>query len=169
MDTLTAIMKRRSIRAYTDKKISAADIKTLLRAAMMAPTARNAQEWEFIVVRDKNTFKKIVRVLPNGAMLEGADCAIIVCADKNKELSPGYWIGDCGAAAQNILLAATELGIASVGLGVQPKEERRAGIKKFFALPDNIEPFCVVSLGYPAESKYAPDRYDEAKVHYEKW
>lgn len=169
MDTLKAIYTRRSIRKFTDKKISDADIKTLLKAAMMAPTGRNIQEWEFMVIRDKDTFKKLMEVHPHATMLNTADAVIIVCANLENELAPSFWIGDCGASVQNILLAATELGIGSVWLGVQNNEERANGIKKLFNLPAKIMPFNMIALGYPDEKKDDIDRYDEAKIHYEKW
>jgi len=169
MQTLEAIFKRRSIRKFTEQKIKDDDIKTLLRAAMMAPTARNAQEWEFIVIRSKETFAKIMEVHPYASMLQQADAAIAVCANLSKEHIPGYWVGDCGAATQNILLAATELGIGSVWLGVQAVKERRDGIKKVLNLPDGIEPFCIIALGYPGEARDQADRYDKAKVHHENW
>jgi len=169
MQTLEAIFKRRSIRKFTNQKIKDEDIKTLLRAAMMAPTARNAQEWEFLVIRDKKTFDRIMAVHPHAGMLDSADTAIVVCGNLQKEYYPGYWVGDCGAATQNILLAATELGIASVWLGVQAAKDRRDGVKKVLNLPDGIEPFCIIALGYPAETRDQADRYDKAKVHYENW
>jgi nitroreductase len=169
METLEAIFKRRSIRKFTDKQISESDIKTLLKAAMMTPTAVNAQEWEFLVIRDKEKLAAITQIHEHSQMLKQADAAIIICANIEKEILPGYWIGDCGACAQNILLAATALGIGSVWLGVQPNDKRVEDFKKLFALPAHIMPFNVIALGYPAETKEDVDRYDEAKVRYEKW
>lgn len=169
MQTLEAIHKRRSIRKFTDKPIAKEDLQTLLKAAMMAPTARNAQEWEFLVVTDKDTLKKIAEVHPYASMLPGAQAAILVFGNMDKELIPGYWVGDCGAATQNILLAATELGIGSVWLGVQAVQERAEELNKVFTFPANIKPFNIIALGYPAEDKEPVDRFDPAKVHYEKW
>jgi nitroreductase len=169
MDTLAAINKRRSIRKFTDKAIPEADLKILLKAAMMAPTGRNIQEWEFLVIRDKQTLAKITEIHPYAKMLLEAPAAIIVCANMDKENAESFWVGDCGAASQNILLAATELGIGSVWLGVQNNKERFEGIKKLFNLPANIMPFNIIALGYAAETKESMDRYDESKVHYEKW
>jgi nitroreductase len=169
MKTMEAIFKRRSIRKFTDKKIMDKQIKTLLEAAMMAPTAVNAQEWEFLVIRDKKQLIEITKIHPHAQMLKQATAAIIICGNIKKEYFPGYWIGDCGACAQNILLAATDIGLGSVWLGVQPNKKRVQDIKKLFKLPKHIMPFNVIALGYPAEKKKLENRYDHKKVHYEKW
>ena len=169
MKTLEAIFKRRSIRQYKPGEISQQDIETLLKAAMAAPTARNCQEWEFVGVRDKKMFKKMLEIHPYARMLEHADCAIVVCGNTQREHAPGYWMADCGAATQNILLAATSLGIGSVWLGVYPNEERMAGVAKILGLPDHVKPLNIIALGYPDEKKEDVDRFDPAKIHEEKW
>lgn len=169
MKVMEAILKRRSIRQFTNQPIAKDDLTTLLRAAMMAPTARNCQEWEFVVVRDKNTFKEMMHVHPYAKMLEQAACAIIVCGNTQREHAPGYWMADCGAATQNILLAATSLGIGSVWLGVYPNEERMNGLAQILGLPDYVKPLNIIALGYPAEKKEDLDRFDPAKIHIEKW
>ena len=169
MKLMEAVLKRRSIRQFTDRPIAQDDLNTLLRAAMMAPTARNCQEWEFVVVRNKETFKKMMHVHPYAKMLEQADCAIIVCGNTQREHAPGYWMADCGAATQNILLAATSLGIGSVWLGVYPNEERMKGLAALLGLPDYVKPLNIIALGYPAEKKEEVDRFDPAKIYTEKW
>lgn len=167
MKTLEAIFKRRSIRQYKPGEISQQDIETLLKAAMAAPTARNCQEWEFVVVRDKNMFKKMLEIHPYARMLEHADCAIVVCGNTQREHAPGYWMADCGAATQNILLAATELGIGSVWLGVYPNQDRMDGLSRLLKLPAHVKPLNIISLGLPAEHPAEVDRFDPAKIHYE--
>lgn len=169
MKVMEAILKRRSIRQFTNQPIAKDDLTTLLRAAMMAPTARNCQEWEFVVVRDKNTFKEMMHAHPYAKMLEQAACAIIVFGNTQREHAPGYWMADCGAATQNILLAATSLGIGSVWLGVYPNEERMNGLAQILGLPDYVKPLNIIALGYPAEKKEDLDRFDPAKIHVEKW
>lgn len=169
MKVMEAILKRRSIRQFTKQPLAKDDLTTLLRAAMMAPTARNCQEWEFVLVRDKNTFKKIMHVHPYAKMLEQADCALIVCGNTQREHAPGYWMADCGAATQNILLAATSLGIGSVWLGVYPNEERMHGLAQILGLPEYVKPLNIIALGYPNEQKEDVDRFDPDKIHIEKW
>ena len=169
MNTLEAINKRRSIRKFTGKALTQQQIETLLRAAMLAPTARNAQEWDFVVVRDRATLDKLMAVHPYAHMLSTADCAIIVCGNTQREHAPGYWPGDCGAATQNNLLAATDMGIGSVWLGVYPTQERMDAVGQVIALPAHVKPFNIIALGLPDEKKEEVDRFDPAKVHYEKW
>lgn len=169
MNTLEAIAKRRSIRKFTDKALSRGQIDTLLKAAMLAPTARNCQEWDFVVVRERAVLDKLMQAHPYAQMLSGADCAIIVCGNTSREMAPGYWPGDCGAATQNILLAAADMGLGSVWLGVYPTQERMQAIAQILGLPGDVHPFNIIALGYPDEQKEEVDRFDPAKVHYEKW
>ena len=169
MNTLETINKRRSIRKFTDKALSQQQIETLLKAAMLAPTARNAQEWDFIVVRDRAVLNKLAKAHPYAQMLSTADCAIIVCGNTHRETAAGYWPGDCGAASQNILLAATDMGLGSVWLGVYPTPERMNAVGAVIGLPEHVKPFNIIALGDPDEKKEDVDRFDPAKVHYEKW
>lgn len=169
MNTLEAITKRRSIRKFTDKPLTQEQLETLLEAAMFAPTARNCQEWEFVVVRDRSVLNRLMKAHPYAQMLSTADCAIVVCGNTSRETFAGYWPGDCGAATQNILLAATDMGLGSVWLGVYPNQERMTDIVRILALPENVLPFNIIALGHPAETKEDVNRFDPAKVHYEKW
>ena len=169
MNTLEAIFKRRSIRKFTSQKISQQQLEILLKSAMMAPTARNCQEWEFVLIREKGTLQKLMQVHPHAQMLSTADCALVVCGDTRREWEAGYWIGDCAAATQNILLAATDLSIGSVWLGVYPNPQRMRDIGKVLELPNEILPFNIIALGYPDEEKEEVDRFDSNKIHLEKW
>ncbi|MDR0953512.1 MAG: nitroreductase family protein [Elusimicrobiota bacterium] len=169
MQLLDAINKRRSIRQFTGQPITDEQLQTILNAAMMAPTGRNIQEWEFLVIKDKETLLKIIEVHPYTQMLTEAACAIIVCGNMQKDDAESFWIGDCGAASQNILLTATDLGLGSCWCGVQNSKERTDGIRKLFNLPSHIMPFNVIAIGRPAETRETPQRFDSEKVHYEKW
>lgn len=170
MDTMEAIFKRRSIRKYiAGKKVTREQIEKLLSAAMMAPTARNIQEWEFLVVEEPATLKAIMGVHPYAAALATAPAAIIVCANTDIDAGKTYWRGDCGAATQNILLAATALGLGTLWMGLECAPERAENIKKLFNLPKNIEPFALLALGYAGEEKGEVNRFDAKKIHYEKW
>ncbi len=167
---MDVIFQRRSIRKFTAEKVSDELVKKLLQAAMAAPSAGNQQPWEFIVVRDKTTFEKIMQIHPYSSPLKEANVAIVVCGDTFREKKhPGYWVQDCSAATQNILLEAQHLGLGAVWLGVHPVEERVIGLKNIFKLPQSVIPLSIVAIGYPAEQKGPADRFDEAKVRYEKW
>ena len=116
---MKTIYKRRSIRQYTDKKISIGDLEKLLKAGMNAPSAHNQKPYDFIVVTDKATLKKLSETGPYCSMLENAAAAIVVVSVADKETTP-YWQADCGAVVENILLEATDLGIGSCWIGEYP-------------------------------------------------
>jgi len=168
-EILDAIFTRRSIRSYTDKEISEESMNTILKAAMYAPSARNFQPWRFIVVRDRKNLKKIQEVQPYNTLLEHAKAAVIICAQFETDMHKLFFQQDCGAAIENLMLAAHGLGIGSVWLGVYPREQLIKGIAKAFGLPKDVVPIGVVALGYPAEEKPDPERFDQSKIHYEQW
>lgn len=168
---MNAIFKRRSIRKYTSQKVTDDQVEQLLRAAMAAPSARNSQPWEFIVARSQDTFAQIMQIHPYSYMLKQASVAIIVCGNKDREIMKGtdYWVQDCSASVENILIQAADMGLGSVWLGVYPREERVKGLADIFNLPPHITPLAIVSVGYPAEEINFIDRFDIEKVHFEKW
>ena len=164
-----ALLKRRSIRRYNSKPVDKSDIRLMLKAGMYAPSARNEQPWHFMVIDDRGLLDKIREVHPYASMLSGAALAILVCGDEHLELSKGYWPVDCSAATQNILLAAHELGLGAVWLGVYPRQERQSAINKIFELPSHVRPFSLISIGHPAEEKYVPDRFKENRIRWNEW
>jgi len=164
------IFERRSIRNYTGSAISDDILEKIFRAAMAAPSAGNQQPWEFILIRDRNTMVDITKVHPHSQMLNEAQLAIVVCADLDKEKKYyGYWVQDCAAATENILIEAQHLGIGSVWLGVYPDEGRVKDIKELLSIPERVIPLSIISLGYPAEKKDPSARYDKLRIHAEKW
>jgi len=169
METIEAINTRRSIRKYTDKPVPDETVEKILRAAMMAPSAGNQQPWHFIVVRDREILNEIPLVHPYSKMLAKAQVAIVVCGDMDLQKHEGYWIQDCSAATENLLLAAHALGLGAVWLGVYPREDRVKGISGLMGLPENIKPLSLVSIGYPGEEKPHPDRYDPSRIHHDRW
>ena len=163
------IIKRRSIRKYKSQKIERQKLETILRAAMYAPSAVNKQPWHFIIVDDKNIMSRVMEIHPSSKMLATASHAILVCGNENLQHDKGYWIADCGAATQNLLLAATFLGIGSCWIGVYPREKRIQAFSELFNLPKHVKPFALVSLGYPDEEKEIPERYKPERIYYNTW
>ncbi len=161
------IFARRSIRKYTDEPVSEADTKTLLEAAMAAPSASNRKPWAFIVVTKRETLDALAEAHPHGKMLFEATLCIAVCGDLTE--MERYWVQDCSAATENLLLAATALDLGAVWLGVYPREERIAAVREVLSIPEHITPLNLISIGHPAEEKEARTQYDESRVHYEQW
>lgn len=170
---MSIIFERTSIRKYTNEPVSEEQVELLLKAGMAAPSARNLQPWEFVVIQNKETLNKIAQIGLNANMLSEAPLAIVVCADMNKDFyttrNIKFWIQDCSAATENIMLQAVELGLGSVWIGTYPKEEMVEPVTKLLNLPENIVPFSVISIGYPAEKVQPKDKFDKNKIHYEKW
>lgn len=173
MDITEAIFARTSVRDYQDKEISRTDILRLFKAAMAAPSARNVQPWHFMAITERAVLEDLADALPNAPMLARAPLGILVAADlfEAEAGTPGkdYWVQDCSAAAQNILLAALDLGLGAVWLGVHPVEERVKGVKGILKLPDHIAPLCMIAAGYPARPAAGKDKFREERVHWEKW
>lgn len=166
---MKAILSRRSIRKYTPDKVPEKDLRELLEAAMAAPSAGNEQPWHFIVIDDRDILRQIPSFHPYSHMLKEATVAILVCGDETLEKYKGYWVQDCSAATENILIAVEEKGLGAVWLGVYPVEERVAGLRRLLGIPDQVIPFSLIPVGYPAEHKEPANRYNEARVHRNKW
>jgi nitroreductase len=166
---MDAIFRRRSVRKYTSQDVTEEEVARLLRAAMAAPSAGNEQPWQFVVVRQRDTLRAITEFHEYAAMLLEAPVAIVVCGDLRLEKHKGFWVQDCSAAVQNILVEATDMGLGSVWLGVHPRERRVAGLRKLLGLPEEVIPLAVVALGHAGEEKAPADRYEARRVHHEKW
>ena len=163
------VLSRRSIRKYTDEPVNDDVVERLLRAAMAAPSAGNQQPWEFIVIRDRDVLAAIPGVHPYSSMVPKAQLAILICGDRGKERWPQYWEQDCSAATENLLIAAAQLGLGAVWLGVHPLEERVDGMRALLGTPRAITPFSLVPVGWPAEEKAPSDRYEPDRVHHDRW
>lgn len=169
MDALETIFTRRSIRRYTNDPVSDEDVTLLLRAAMAAPSARNSQPWHFIVVRDQALREGIARFSPHAQMAPGAPLCIVVCVNLSDEKITDYWPQDCGAAIQNLMLAARARDIGTVWTGVYPREERVKAARELFRLPECVVPMAIVVVGHPAQPFTEKDRYNPLRVHQEFW
>lgn len=163
------ILTRTSIRQYTEQTVEQEKIDILLRAGMAAPTAVNAQPWHFIVVNDKEKLAELAAANPRAKMLQTAPLAIVVCGDMSKTLDGTgreFWIQDCSAATENILLAAHALGLGAVWTAVYPMEERLQPVSDALKLTDRLIPLCTIVIGYPAESPAPKDKWKPENVSY---
>jgi nitroreductase len=169
METIEAILTRRSIRKYSSQKVAPGHVKELLNAGMHAPTARNIKPWHFVVVNEREMLDRLSRAHPYAAMLQEAPLAILVAGDKNLQPMDAYLVQDCSAATQNILLAAHALGLGAVWLGLYPREERMQAVGALLEIPAHILTVTLLSVGYPAEQPAHPERWDEERIHYNKF
>lgn len=166
---LNNILERTSVRSYLDKSIEEDKIEKLLRAGMAAPTAVNKQPWHFVVVTDKSLLQKLAKANPYAEMVARAPLAIVVCGDMTKALDGNareFWVQDCSAASENILLAATGLGLGSVWTGTYPSEERCAAVSEVLGLPETLIPLNTIVIGYPDGEVTPKDKWQESNISY---
>jgi len=164
---LESIFARRSIRKYTGAPVDRAALEKLLEAGMAAPSSNDRKPWHFVVIEDRAALAKLAELHPHGKMLRDAAAAIAVCGDTT--VAPDFWIQDCSAATENILVAVAALGLGAVWLGCHPREDRVASIRTALGIPPHIGILSLISIGHPAEKKEPRTQYDEKRVHHEKW
>ena len=166
-ELIKTIFSRRSIRRYTEDSVPEEKVKTILEAAMAAPSASNKKPWHFVVVTERDTLNRLADAHKYGKMLHEAPLCIVVCGDES--VAQRFWQQDCSAATQNILLAAQALGLGSVWCGVYPSEERVKEISEILGIMAPVKPLNLIAVGYPAEKKDPRTQYDGSRVHREHW
>lgn len=177
MEMMEGLMTRRSVRKYTDQKIDKATLTEIIRAAQYAPTAHNRQPWEFLVVDDREVLANLRHIQRWTSFAKDAACVVFVLGDvsqsfnRDKENEKWSFVDvDCAIATENLMLAAWARGIGSCYCGAAPMQKVVDALKERLHLPDNIRPFAIVPMGYPAETPKQPeDRYHPEKIHWGKW
>jgi len=171
-DTLDTIHSRKSVRNYTQEGVDKDTLQVLVKAGMAAPSAMDKRPWSFVVVTKKDVLAKLADTLAYGQMLKSAAAAIVVCGRLDKSLpnvEEGFWVQDCSAATENILLAAESLGLGAVWLGVYPSGQRVAGVRNVLSIPDQVVPLNVISIGHPTGVEKPKDKFDPSNMHWDKW
>jgi nitroreductase len=167
METEKAIITRRSIRKFIHKPIEEEKIERLIKDAMEAPSGVNAQPWEFFVIKDKKVQDQFRYASPYANY--NSDLIIIVAGNKKRFFQGmednGLWIEDCSAATENILLSATDQGLASVWCALFPDPVRMEKAREILKAGEEIVPFAIVHLGYSDIEPAVRSKYDEKKVH----
>ncbi|WP_296880004.1 nitroreductase family protein [Thomasclavelia sp.] len=163
---LEAIKTRQSIRKYQDKAVEMEKIDIILEAAMNAPTARNTQEWEFMVITNRDALDKMTELSPYTTMMKEAPVAILVYANMQKAINHEYALINCAAAIENLIIEATHLELGTCWCGIAPVDERIEKFKQYFNLTDDQYPVGVVAIGYSNEKKPLINTYDATKVKY---
>lgn len=175
------MMNRKSVRSFTDQKLTQEQIETLLRCAMAAPSGSNIQPWSFVVLQDKSRYETIFEGNFNLRVFNQAAAVFVLCADTTVTRQPrdgqgapvtvpnGTWRDDMGAVTENLLLAAESMGLGAVWTAGYPYKERYMTVKKELGLPDNVLPYCIVPVGYPAGDDQPKDKWKPERIHYENW
>ena len=170
-DFWSVVNSRTSVRQWQDKPVAKADIEDILRAGMSAPTAMNKQPWRFLVITDAKERNALADKIGRGDMIRKAPAIIVVCGDMS-DAFPGdardFWVEDCSAASENILLAITAKGLGGVWTGAYPTK-RSQEIHDALALPENIIPLNVILFGYPKDTPTPKDKWKPENIHWEKW
>lgn len=165
MNVTEAIRARRSIRKYqAGAVIPREHLRLMLEAAMMAPSACNTRPWEFVVAQSDGMKQQLASLHPYARHLTGASAGIVVCArpDCQEGIARGFFPQDCGAAIENLLLQAVELGYGGCWCGIYPHMARVEAFAQ--ALGVQSRPLALVTLGVPAEAPKARGFYDESRV-----
>lgn len=168
---MKVIDTRRSVRSFKNLNVDDKDILKILKAAMQAPSARNQQPWEFLVVKDVNKKQLISEKLKNVHMAKNCDFLIVFLTNKLNLITPMMYPQDLSASITCAMLEARSLKIGSCWCGIFPNEERMSAVRDVFEINDEIlEPFAVVCFGYPEsdEAFKKINRYKNEKIHYEK-
>ena len=167
MELNEVLLKRRSIRKFTDEPVSEEDVLKLLHAGMSGPSACNRTPWEFFVVTNPEILEKLRKSARYSKIK--APLAIVVCGNLSKalplQLSP-FWIQDCRAATENILLKATDLGLGTVWCGIHPMKTSEKKVSEALSLSEKLVPLNIIHIGHPAEFPEPRDQFNEKKVHY---
>lgn len=166
MELKEVLLKRRSIRKFTDQKVDDSLIDELMHAAMSGPSACNKQPWEFYIIKNEEKLKEIKKATVFTKF--DAPLAIVVCGNLKKALPlqlSSFWIQDCSAATQNILLRVTDLGLGAVWCGLHPQKRAEQRVQKLLELEDTIIPLALLFIGYPNEEQPPRDQYNEKKIH----
>jgi len=167
---MDAIFNRRSIRRFADRPVEAEKVEMLMRAAMQAPSAGNQQPWHFVVVDDRETLEALSHMSRYAGPLAGAALGVITLARSEGLRFAENWQQDMGAATENILLEAVELGLGGVWLAVEGDPSRGACIREVLGIPEEMRVYSALAIGYPAETPEKPgSRFDPERVHHGRW
>ena len=168
---LDSIFNRKSVRDFLNDKINRKDLEMIVKAGMSAPSALNLQPWEFVVFDEEDILNYMVDLHEYSAMFNTATAGILVCGNMDRTIDSfrELWVQDCSASCENMLLAIESLNLGGVWLGIYPIEERCEKLRNYFNLPENIMPFGIIALGYPNGDFKPKDKWDENKIHWNKW
>ncbi|NPV09947.1 MAG: nitroreductase family protein [Anaerolineae bacterium] len=161
---LQTILARRSIRRYTGEAVSRDQIEAMLDAAMAAPSGNGVRPWVIVVVQDEGQRRRLSQVHRYARMVSEAPVAFAMCADPE---DTQFWVDDCSAATENILLAAQAMGLGGVWIGIYQRQEYQEKVREILRLPSNLAVHCLIAVGHPDESKPPHGRYSPEAVYWD--
>ena len=168
---LSLIYSRRSVRRFESRPVPADMIRDLLAAGMAAPSACAKDPWHVVVVTERAMLRRLAEGLPNGTMLGDAAAGLVVCGDLetayDRQIS--YLLQDCSAMIENVLIAAAALDLGACWLGVHPREDRIAHVRRVLNIPPAVVPVSAIAVGWPAERKEPRTRFQGGRVHEGTW
>ena len=168
---MNLLLNRYSVRHFLPTPVTEEQIERILQAAMQAPSAHNRQPWEFLVLREEAAKKTVSQMSPYGKMAAESSCVIAVLADLNRanpeKQEPEWWIEDCSACTQNILLQTVEEGLGACWIGWYPVSERVKAFSDHFSIPSHLVPFSMIAVGYTDGPKKKKDYFDKTRIHYD--
>jgi nitroreductase len=170
--TIETILKRKSARHFTDRNVTQDELDLIIKVAFAAPSGMDLQPWEFIVITDRKTLDELAEALPYAKMLFQATAAFVVCGipySSNPEKGSKYWMLDCSTVSQNVMLAAESLGLGAIWTACWPYPERMEPVHNILGIPENILPLSVIPIGEPTGEDLPKDKFNPAKLHFEKW
>ena len=170
MEAYEALLARRSIRRFTAEDVSAADERALIDAGFAAPSGNNTRPWHFVFVRDPETRRRLKGMHEWTWMLDKAPLVVAVLA---RDGASPWWIEDGAAAIENMLTAATALGLGSIWCGMRDEATEEEGCearcRAVLGAPDGYRVLALVGLGHPARPKKARTQLQPTKVSFERF
>jgi len=169
-EKLKLLYSRRSIRAYTDAAVADEVILEIIKAGMAAPTARNQKPWHVTVIKDAQVRTTLGESSGAWRCCAQAPVVLLVSGDQNRFIGgehvamQDFWMQDCAAITQNILLAATAFDLGSLWMGVYPNHARVKSTRELLELPEHLVPFALIAIGHKGEEKEARSQYEEEQV-----
>jgi nitroreductase len=168
-DTIKTIFKRTSVRRFASTEVSRETLVLLAKCGMAAPSANNKQPWFILAVTDKQLLHTLGDRLPYAKMTREAAAALVVCGNLESDHAGSenrYWVQDCSAVTENILLAAESLGLGAVWTAAYPNEDRMDTVREILNLPKNLVPLNVIPLGHPEGNPKPKEKWNEAKFRF---
>jgi len=166
---MDATLSRINIRGFTAQTVSQDQVRKLVQAAMAAHSEGDERPWHFVLVDDPVIREEMADIHPYAYIVWQAPLTIVVCGDLTLQKHSGFWVQDCAAATENILLEAHSLSLGAVWLAIYPIEGRVQSFRRLLALPAHVIPFALTPIGYPADCNGLRCRYDESRVHFGRW